>query len=241
MKKLIFTIVVITTCISSSFARPWWQTAIVDAGGALGGAGSVASLCPACTAIPIGQAAIAVGAILGGASASIAVNIAPPPNGMDYVNVAGFLFLVPNHVAGKIHNLIVSGYFNKMTYFEVEEYIKFLSANASELGIDLSVLSHKDVDVDIRKIIEASLPYNTDDVKQLNELIVSNFSENQDKEIVRSLLGGIQSSENLDSYMESTHPKFNDLRSNLSSDIEKEKLDIFYSIFVHSAALNNPK
>lgn len=80
MKNLIFKTVLILTFLSFtlniSAKDSWWErawkTALVDAGGALGGAGSVASVIGAGSATPIGSAAIVGGAVLGGASASVA-------------------------------------------------------------------------------------------------------------------------------------------------------------------------
>ena len=104
--------------------RPWWATAIVDGAGALGGAGSVASFINVGSATPWGWAAIAGGAILGGAGASLAKagNVKPHDNGIKNLSNP----LNEFDWVGVSHNQIINDYFSSNDEFNSGNYLEFI-------------------------------------------------------------------------------------------------------------------
>lgn len=167
MKKLILFGLAIFLCIPNiSAAKPWWAIGIVDAAGALGGAGSVLGSTGGIAATnPVGWAAAAGGAILGGAGASIAYNglvvqddPTTPGDKFDVVRQTAKLDKAKKGAelkavkatakldkraverkfdyVGKNHNLLVSGFLKTGVKYSDEAYWEFVQKNGHKYGVD---------------------------------------------------------------------------------------------------------
>lgn len=215
------------------YAREGWKTALVDAGGALGGAGSVASLCPPCPASPPwGWAAIGAGALIGGAAASCAIypNLSIPQKQITNIS------LLSNPEIGIKHNEILTGYLPTVNEFSTNSYLEYIGSNSDKLGANSKF---EDVELNYQSIVEESLKYHRASDEELDALIVSNFVKPEDRLVFSGMLSKIKSYETFKELDEEFLPISKSFRDKMSSDFEKYKFDIFVSIFIHSAALTN--
>lgn len=139
MKNLIFgfTLMILLSSFSSKnespLVRSWWKTVLVDAAGALGGAGSVASISAGLsTTNPVGWGWMAAGAVVGGAGASLAMVV--PPGTVPAFESLPESFTYANNSAnnddnvGNEHNDIIIGFINSKSTFTVENYINYIKS-----------------------------------------------------------------------------------------------------------------
>lgn len=118
----------------------WWKTALADAGGALAGAGSVASILGYAGAAsnPYGWGAVAVGGVIGGVWASVEAGSMKDTknNGENTTN--------PNNELddmGQKHNEIVLDFRNEGVQRNPQSYLAFISENSEEYGIEENYLT----------------------------------------------------------------------------------------------------
>jgi hypothetical protein len=229
MKKvsLIFLILVV----ANLSARPWWATALVDGGGALGGGSSVSGLCPPCLGSPPwGWVAIGAGGLLGGAAASLA--IAQPQGGKDYTN----LEKLPESEFGILHNQICIDYTESYGAFDKNTYIGFINDNQSKYKIDLK---NQNANLNLDIIVSESLKVSSLEDSKIVEFIISNFENAGDKSLVGELLNKIQGYAKYEDFKADQVELITNYSGKMSSSSEKYKLQLFYSIFAYSSALNN--
>lgn len=168
--------------------RPWWQTAIIDAGGALGGGAAVAQFTGP-PATPLQWAAIGVGAIVGGAASSLAANRVMPPGNGNNLNIPEFEFNNFNYV-GQKHNLIVYDYMSKYSTFNSENYYNFIQENSEKYGIENKYL---DVEYFNKVQEEVNAIYTIDDLKVF---VLSKLPKDVSKEDISKLIEDISKSKN---------------------------------------------
>ncbi|WP_353118900.1 hypothetical protein [Myroides odoratus] len=141
--------------------KGFWNTAFVDAAGALGGAGSVASVAGWLgwtPAAPVAAGAVLLGAIVGGAGASIAyADSYEVPIENDYA-FSQSMIINDNYVdeIGAIHNQIVIDYKEKYAFYNEEAYFSFLETNKEQYGFTAPLLISNKVKEDIEKLKSAS-------------------------------------------------------------------------------------
>ena len=242
MKKLILLTVTFIYFSTSIFAGPpWWKTALVDAAGALGGAGSVASGLAYVGAVsnPAGWIACGVGAVVGGAGSSIAYAGLVQPDGTngglneDDVKNNNNTF----DYIGLYHNKLVIDYYPHKDNLSGENLIAFYNDNSSNYGnVDLNFTEAEDVDSLINAAnslrglsfeyfieqIVTSLPTFIDKIEFTNFLI-SNSTITDKKlclENIKTFENQLLSDENLD-------------------ELSKMKLASFFSTFRYSISLWN--
>lgn len=168
-------------------SRRWWEYALADAAGALGGAGSVASIASAGSATPPGAVAIAAGALVGGAGASIALSTTDgeklplqtlEPN---FSNASNSDNKYDN--IGKSHNEIVIGFASSNMVFNVDNYIKYIkSLNNSDYNNALKLINKEYLENEFimsrnskstikwLEVIKQRLPKDVEQNKFINEL-----------------------------------------------------------------------
>lgn len=121
---------------NSTAIRSWWKTVIVDAAGALGGAGSVASIgSVGVCSNPVGWTAIGIGAVIGGAGASLAkvapANTALPIEklNLNYSSTSNISNSSnSNDDVGKQHNEIIIGFAKSKLTFNTKNYIDYIKS-----------------------------------------------------------------------------------------------------------------
>lgn len=147
MKNLLFGLLAIVMFSSSAVAQTaaksgpgFWATAAIDAGGALGGAASVAQLTgPPVT--PLHWWAVGGGALIGGAAASVAVHankaVSPGNNGVGDINNP------KNQIdwVGTQHNNIAKDYIATYGEYNSETFYNFVSENREKYQIKEMQLS----------------------------------------------------------------------------------------------------
>jgi hypothetical protein len=117
---------------NKELGKPWWKTALVDAGGALGGAGSVGSLIGPAISTPVGVGACVLGGVLGGASASVgyAGMIEPSnPGGVSPQNPLNTLDDI-----GSKHNDLVNDFIRDNNEITAAGYFSYVSENKDKYG-----------------------------------------------------------------------------------------------------------
>lgn len=221
MKKLFLLLLCFMISSNSIFAneisaRNGWGVAAADAAGALGGAGSVASIAGWFSwtpAAPVAAIACGVGALIGGAGASMAAsktNGATPKNPKDILtNEVAFPDNYFDQV-GVIHNQILFDYFSENSIYEPKKYFDYMNLNKSKYGI-------KEVYVTLEYLerqYQDSKSFN--DIDAINSYTLQNLPQGVDK---------------------SAYSKFlNDL-----SNIEEKKAAIAFIKNFERTELKNPK
>lgn len=235
MKKL-FLIILSIFIVNNLAARAWYETAIIDAGGALGGAGSVSSLCPPCLGVPIGQAAIVGGAIIGGAAASLAIYPQEPtgPNSWNQNNHL-FIDLTTLNSIGYKHNEIVTNFNETNSQFTVEDYKDFINNNHEDYTLQMN---YENFQLNPSYILSDLKINEINSNMSLDEVMSTILSEN-DLEFVNEFKEYISNFESYQSFKNDNHSFYHDKLNNSNDELTTIKLKVFYSIFVYSAHLNN--
>ncbi|MGG5507117.1 MULTISPECIES: hypothetical protein [unclassified Myroides] len=144
------------------YGSGFWNTAFVDAAGALGGAGSVASVAGWfgwTPAAPIAAGAVALGAVIGGEGASIAYANSYSVSLNDDYSFREDMIVSENYVdkVGFIHNQVVLDYIEKYTIYNEEVYFNFLEKNKDQYGFtEQNLISLNQIKEDIRSLKEDS-------------------------------------------------------------------------------------
>jgi len=144
-----------------TLGKGFWNTAFVDAAGALGGAGSVASVAGWLgwtPAAPVAAGAVLLGAAIGGAGASIAyAGSYGVPLEKDYL-FSQSMIVNDNYVdkIGAIHNQIVIDYKEKYASYNEEAYFDFFEINKEQYGFTAPLSISVKVKRDIEKLKSAT-------------------------------------------------------------------------------------
>lgn len=214
-------------------ARPWYATAAVDAGGALGGGSAVASICPPCSASPPwGWAAIGGGGLIGAAAASLAYMPHIDANDNSPLNKQ----FLKDLQSGITHNMIVIDYQAKFDNFNTASYINLINENNIKYNINFNIDNNP---MDLNFIVYESIKIANSSDEDIFNMIKSNFNLDQDKAVFDELLTKIKSYNNFSEFDNQFLPISETYRDRLSNDLEKTKFDLFLSVFSYSAALNN--
>ncbi|MDM1408912.1 hypothetical protein [Myroides sp. DF42-4-2] len=126
--------------------KGFWNTALVDGAGALTGAGSVASIAGWfgwTPAAPLAAGAVALGAVIGGAGASVAYAYSYQiPIRQDYQSDHN-LTVTENYIdnVGIMHNQIIVDYQAKYPVYDEATYYSFVSDNKDKYGFSAMILT----------------------------------------------------------------------------------------------------
>jgi hypothetical protein len=209
MKKLFFLTVICLMTMSfankpivtnKELVKPWWVTALVDAAGTLNGAGAVASYCPTCLGTPLGQGAVVLGGIVGGASASLGytgiagmVEPANPNGGVLPQNPLNNLDDIGNK-----HNQLVNDFIKDNEEITAANFFSYISENKEKYGEGELHLT------------EEFFTKQLDEVSSLNETseildyIADKLPQNVDKEEFKTELSEIASSSSREEFISKT-------------------------------------
>ena len=209
--------------------RKWWVTAIVDGAGALGGAGSVASFISVGSATPWGWAAIAGGAILGGAGASLAKvgNVKPQDNGIkDLSNSLNEFDWV-----GVSHNQIINDYFSSNYEFNSDNYLDFIKTHKCD---------YKNIDVYFENEYiknQTALVVKLETDEQVIDYALENLPDEIDKEEFKQFLNNLLLSQDGNSFIKEVKTYENKFINEKHSKETKIKLLSFFSTLRYSCNL----
>ncbi len=210
--------------------RKWWQTCIVDAAGALGGAASVVSFTSGvATLTPLGWGAVAGGAVLGGAGASLARvgNVRPTDNGIKNLsNTMNELDYV-----GVKHNQIINDYFLNYSEYTDENYFEFINKNKSTYGIEKINFDEKYLEA------QTSIIKDLDTDDKIVEYALIGLPSEINKDEFTSFLNNLKSIESADEFISEIKVYENKLLSGKLSVETKLKLSSFFSTMRYSSNL----
>ncbi|MFT5890955.1 MAG: hypothetical protein ACI9Y7_001054 [Dokdonia sp.] len=235
----------------SSGDMPWWKKAIVDAGGTLGGAGAVGSLIGPGAITPAGWFALGGGAILGGASASIAVS--SESSSQEHAEEAQVIKSAlnsgnsrssrtsktstnQNDQIGQLHNLIISEYFDKHSTFNKDQFYKFVINDKRVFPRGTTpILTKKDYD----QIVQESTYLRTHpDNNQIIEFVLKHLPDTVDSQKFRDYLILLLNSNTVDSFNANLDFVEGEVRSeNDLSERDSYIIDGFFSTARNSAEL----
>lgn len=155
--------------VKSGEAFGWGRTAVIDAAGALGGAGSVAGIAGWfgwTPAAPVAAIAVGVGAIIGGAGASLAASNYTgdiPINPIDIID--NQLKTKENYFdkVGKLHNQIVYDYWQINNKYDPITFYDFIKKNKDKYGFEEIFIKKEFLENQYRKIKDLSNDSNLED------------------------------------------------------------------------------
>lgn len=170
--------------------KPWWKTAIVDAAGALGGASGVLSFTHGTASLtPWGWGAVGLGAVVGGAGASIGyAGLQQPNDGNNGSNSNN-----PMDYIGLNHNKILIDFKNSNIEYTPKNLLDFVIKNKDKYGInnDISFPSLKTLD-SLNLVIE-NIMVNGKEEEWMLSMLPNDY---QDKEGILNLINSIQVMDN---------------------------------------------
>lgn len=246
MKNLIFgfSLLFLLSSFSSSneppLVRAWWKTALVDAAGALGGAGSVASISAGLsTTNPVGWGCMAAGAVLGGAGASLAM-VVPPGETLTLEAVQeSFPYAAnssnSNDNVGSEHNDIITGFVRSQKTFSTKNYVDYIkSLDNKEYNDALKVIDSKYLEAEFK--IVRRIKTETDAL----DLVQNRLPKGIDSEMLIRDLKNAMNAQTSRAFV----TEIKDIELNYSKDKKINKrdkliLNSFFSTLRHSAALWN--
>lgn len=218
--------------------KGFWNTAFVDAAGALGGAGSVASVAGWLgwtPAAPIAAGAVALGAVIGGAGASIAYATSYDiPLGKDY-EFNQSIIVSDNYIdeIGAIHNQIVIDYKKEYAIYTEETYFNFLDKNIEQYGFTESISISDKVKEDIEKL---KLLTHSDVIKYTLEMLPKEI----DQQIYSDLFNDLESLSSKEEAISRIKIfESNELNEGKYTDETKLLLGIYFSTLRYSLFLWN--
>ena len=200
--KHIISITVLTVILFSSTSAnaQWWKKALADAGGALGGAGSVASISSVFSLTPPGLVALGGGAVVGGAAASVVVS------GSDSSAQAAEAFQAGEQATkggrssgqyrnaskstssgnsiGELHNQAIIEYFDNYTTFNKDTFYTFLTSNP-KYGLNDEIKFSKN---DYNAIVQESIHLRSPGSTKLIEFILKHIPPTVDNQRFRDYL-----------------------------------------------------
>ncbi|MEP0265138.1 hypothetical protein [Dokdonia sp.] len=235
----------------SSDDLPWWKTALVDAGGALGGAGAVGGFIGPGSITPGGWVALGGGAILGGASASVAVT--SNSSSVEHAEEAQVIKSAlnsgnsrssrtsktttnQNDQIGQLHNLIISEYFDKHNTFNRDTFYKFVINDERVFPRGTTpILTKKDYDQIVQESMYLRVPNNND---MIIEFILKHLPDTVDTQKFRDYLILLLNSNTVDSFNANLDFVEGEVRSdNDLSERDSFAMDAFFSTARNSAQL----
>lgn len=210
--------------------RKWWQTCIVDAAGALGGAASVVSFTSGVASLtPLGWGAVAGGAVLGGAGASLARvgNVRPTDNGIKNLsNTINELDYV-----GVKHNQIINDYFLNYSEYNTKDYFEFINKNKSKYDIEKIYFDEKYLEE------QASIIRGLDTEDKIFEYALIGLPLEINKDEFKIFLNSLNYIESDDEFISEIKVYENKLLSGKLSVDTKLKLSSFFSTIRYSSNL----
>lgn len=222
MKNFLVLLFTVLFTAQSFAARPAWQTALIDAAGALQGGSA------ALTVLPHPAAGLA-GAVLGGAAASMAGKPNVNPNKYNFMpNPAN-----PYDAAGQKHNMVIVDFISsKPGVFGLSNYESFIKQNAFQYGVEEQYMPSS-------SIISACWnfeKFNYDDDKALVDFVLKRAPLSVDKKALSSVLYQIVRMRDLNEFKS----KINAIEDSYLKSVNKEayvQMAIFFSVLRNSSAL----
>lgn len=220
----------------------FWDTLLVDAGGALGGAGSVASIIGTATGgaaalTPVGWGAVALGGIVGGASASIAYSRTAPLTDTKDPNIKSRVAKEDDEIGTSHNQIIIDFHQTNSTYkttntFDKDAFYQFAIASKKNT-MEAPLLSKKDYD----KIINQSSALKDKDISEVLNYIDGYLPKSIDKANFKKSLLSISSSKNFNDLMINIESLENRIKSQRLSKLDAYLMNAFFSTMRHSAIL----
>jgi hypothetical protein len=215
--------------------RKWWQTAIIDAAGALGGAAAVGQFINVGAITPGGWLALAGGAILGGAGASIAANKSSGGTGIPTTKEDYLKLMLKaknknclNDEIGQGHNQLILDYFKDNKNYNSDDFYNFAVTKGknnkfNKKSFNKIVLNNKLINGSIDDVFNNIFPN-----------LPKSINQNKFKSILLSILDT--------SNKETVLDKLISFEENIKSEnklnkFETFKIEAFFSTFRHSVIL----
>ncbi|WP_028284104.1 hypothetical protein [Olleya marilimosa] len=245
IKSIIFSLILVlfssnvnaNSIVKDSWWETAWKTALVDAGGALGGAGSVGSLIGAGAATPLGGAAIVGGALLGGASASIGYAGAAGPSSSGYGSLPATFGENYYDFIGTEHNILLFEYLKSKKISKQQSFYDFSKRYLkSEYEVSLKYLSS---DYFTKQDKEVKNLKSTEDIFNF---VISKLPESVDKRYLTSFLKQISNTSNIEDFLNISKKYENSFFN--KSDLKENDIIImktFFSTLRHSTYYWNYK
>lgn len=209
--------------------RKWWATVLVDAAGALGGAASVATFINVASITPAGWVAIGVGAVVGGAGASLARAGNLNPSKIEIKNL-------PNKIndldyIGSKHNQIIKDYLDNYPDYTANNYFQFITINKSKYGIENIPFELKYFEEQLVMVKKL------DTDEKIVDFVLSILPDGIDHDEFKSFLIGLNDFENGEELVENIKRFENKLNDGTLSNDAKLKLLPFFSTLRYSSNL----
>lgn len=229
--------------------KPWWKKALVDAGGALGGAGAVGGFIGPGSITPGGWIAIGGGAILGGASTSVAYS--SESSSVEHADEAQVLKSALNsgnsrtsrmsktttnqndHI-GQLHNQIIADYFDKHSTYNSTTFYDFVISDGRVYPRGTTPILPKDVyNGIVQESVHLRIPNDTDKVIEFVLKYLPDTVNNQKFRDYLILLLNSNTADSFDSNLDFVEGKVrseNDL-----TELDSFLMDCFFSTARNSA------